>query len=35
LGTGAVIEAAEPTIRNEETKGEFYRRLAAFVSRCG
>jgi dephospho-CoA kinase len=35
LGTGAVIEAAEYTIRNEETLDEFYRQLAAFVSSCG
>ncbi len=34
LGTGAVIEAAECRIRNEETLDEFYRRLVAFVS-CG
>jgi dephospho-CoA kinase len=34
LGTNAVIAAAECTIRNEETFDEFYRRLAAFVSRC-
>jgi dephospho-CoA kinase len=35
LGTAAVIAAAEYTIRNEETLDEFYRRLAAFVSRWG
>jgi dephospho-CoA kinase len=34
LGTGAVIEAAEHTIRNEETLDEFYQRLGAFVSSC-
>jgi dephospho-CoA kinase len=34
LGTGAVIEAAEHTIRNEETFDEFYQRLGAFVSSC-
>jgi dephospho-CoA kinase len=35
LGTGAVIESAELTIRNEETLNELYRQLAAFVSCCG
>ena len=35
LGTAAVIDAAEYTIRNEETFDEFYRRLAVFVSSCG
>jgi dephospho-CoA kinase len=35
LGTGAVIESAEYTIRNEETLDEFYRQLAGFVSYCG
>jgi dephospho-CoA kinase len=34
LGTGAVIEAAEHTVRNEETLDEFYLRLTAFVSSC-
>lgn len=34
LGTGAVIEAAEHTIRNEETFAEFYQRLGAFVTSC-
>jgi dephospho-CoA kinase len=34
LGTGAVIAAAECKIHNEETKDEFYRRLAEFVSSC-
>ncbi len=34
LGTGAVIEAAEHTIRNEETFDDFYQRLGAFVSSC-
>ena len=35
LGTRAVIESANCTIHNEETLGEFYRQLAAFVSCCG
>lgn len=35
LGTGTVIESAKYRIRNEETLGEFYRQLAAFVSCCG
>jgi dephospho-CoA kinase len=35
LGTDAVIAAAEYTIRNEGTRDEFYRQLAAFVNSCG
>ena len=35
LGTGAVIEAAEHTIRNEATFDDFYQRLGAFVSSRG
>jgi dephospho-CoA kinase len=35
LGTAIVINAAEYTIRNEETLDGFYRRLAAFMTSCG
>jgi dephospho-CoA kinase len=34
LGTGAVIVAAEHTIRNEKSLEDFYRGLAAFLNLC-